>query len=219
MGDADLLTHRTAILLVDDHEVVRNGVRWTLEQARDGLYVCGEAGSVAQAIDEIGRVRPDIVLLEPRLQEADGIEAARTIRRRWPATKVVIYTSSVDTEVMWHAVSLGVSAVVLKRIKGHALIDALTVVASGGTFLDPGLDPALVETVDPDSGDHMDKLTPQERRVLSVLADGLTNPEIAASLGLSTKTVRNYVSSILAKLQVSTRTEAAVYLTKRLSSS
>jgi DNA-binding NarL/FixJ family response regulator len=205
------------VLLVDDHEVVRSGVK-ALLQATDDIVVSGEAGSVREAIDEADRTRPDVVVMDVRLIDGSGIEATREIRARHPKTKVVMLTSFADDEALFASIMAGASGYVLKQVKGGELVRAIRTVGRGESLLDPAVTNAVLDRLR--KGKHLLKdeklarLSPQEERILQAVADGKTNKEIGDELHLAEKTVKNYVSSILSKLEVARRAEAAAYLAR-----
>jgi len=205
------------VLLVDDHEVVRNGIR-ALLQAEDDIVIGGEAGSVQEAIDEADRTRPDVVVMDVRLADGSGIEATREIRARRPATAVLMLTSFADDEALFASIMAGAAGYVLKQVKSGELVRAIRTVGRGESLLDPTVTTSVLDRLR--KGKHMLKdeklarLTPQEERILTLVADGKTNREIGEELHLAEKTVKNYVSSILSKLEVARRAEAAAYLVR-----
>jgi DNA-binding NarL/FixJ family response regulator len=205
------------VLLVDDHEVVRSGVK-ALLQATDDIVVTAEAGSVREAVDEADRTRPDVVVMDVRLADGSGIEATREIRAKHPKTAVVMLTSFADDEALFASIMAGASGYVLKQVKGGELVRAIRTVGKGESLLDPAVTSAVLERLR--RGKHLLKdeklarLSPQEERILSLVADGKTNKEIGEELNLAEKTVKNYVSSILSKLEVARRAEAAAYLAR-----
>ncbi len=205
------------ILLVDDHEVVRDGVK-ALLQATDDIIVTAEASSVREAVDEADRARPDVVVMDVRLADGSGIEATREIRARHPKTAVIMLTSFADDEALFASIMAGASGYVLKQVKGGELVRAIRTVGKGESLLDPAVTSAVLDRLR--RGKHLLKdeklarLSPQEERILSLVADGKTNREIGEDLHLAEKTVKNYVSSILSKLEVARRAEAAAYLAR-----
>jgi two-component system response regulator DevR len=200
--------------LVDDHEVVRDGVK-ALLQATDDIIVTGEAGSVREAIDEADRTRPDVVVMDVRLADGSGIEATREIRAKHEGTAVIMLTSFADDEALFASIMAGAAGYVLKQVKGGELVRAIRTVGKGLSLLDPAVTSAVLERLR--RGKHLmtdeklARLSPQEERILALIADGKTNKEIGDELGLAEKTVKNYVSSILSKLEVARRAEAAAY--------
>ena len=205
------------VLLVDDHEVVRDGVK-VLLQATDDIIVTAEASSVREAVDEADRARPDVVVMDVRLADGSGIEATREIRARHPKTAVIMLTSFADDEALFASIMAGASGYVLKQVKGGELVRAIRTVGKGESLLDPAVTSAVLDRLR--KGKHLLKdeklarLSPQEERILSLVADGKTNREIGEELHLAEKTVKNYVSSILSKLEVARRAEAAAYLAR-----
>ncbi len=205
------------VLLVDDHEVVRSGVR-ALLQATDDIIVTAEAASVREAVDEADRTRPDVVVMDVRLADGSGIEATREIRARHPKTAVIMLTSFADDEALFASIMAGASGYVLKQVTGGELVRAIRTVGRGESLLDPAVTNAVLERLR--KGKHLLKdeklarLSPQEERILAAVADGKTNKEIGDELHLAEKTVKNYVSSILSKLEVARRAEAAAYLAR-----
>jgi DNA-binding NarL/FixJ family response regulator len=205
------------ILLVDDHEVVRDGVK-ALLQATDDIIVTAEASSVREAIDEADRARPDVVVMDVRLADGSGIEATREIRARHPKTAIIMLTSFADDEALFASIMAGASGYVLKQVKGGELVRAIRTVGKGESLLDPAVTSAVLDRLR--KGKHLlrdeklARLSPQEERILALVADGKTNREIGEELHLAEKTVKNYVSSILSKLEVARRAEAAAYLAR-----
>ncbi len=204
-------------MLVDDHEVVRQGIRALLEAA-GGIVVAGEAGGVREAVDVAASVRPDVVIMDVRLEDGSGIEATREIRAARPDTKVIILTSFADDEALFASIMAGAAGYVLKQVRGGELVRSVKTVAQGGSLLDPAVTGTVLDRLR--KGKHLLKderlarLSPQEERILSLVADGKTNREIGDELHLAEKTVKNYVSSILSKLEVARRAEAAAYLAR-----
>jgi DNA-binding NarL/FixJ family response regulator len=205
------------ILLVDDHEVVRQGIRALLESA-GGMVVAGEAGGVGESVEIAASVRPDVVVMDVRLVDGSGIEACREIRAARPDVKVVMLTSFADDEALFASIMAGASGYVLKQVRGDELVRSIRTVAEGGSLLDPAVTGAVLDRLR--RGKHLLKderlarLSPQEERILTLVADGKTNREIGEELRLAEKTVKNYVSSILSKLEVARRAEAAAYLAR-----
>jgi two-component system response regulator DevR len=205
------------VLLVDDHEVVRDGVK-ALLQATDDIIVTGEAGSVREAIDEAERTRPDVVVMDVRLADGSGIEATREIRAKHEKTAVIMLTSFADDEALFASIMAGAAGYVLKQVKGGELVRAIRTVGKGESLLDPAVTSTVLDRLR--KGKHLltdeklARLSPQEERILALIADGKTNGAIGDDLGLAEKTVKNYVSSILSKLEVARRAEAAAYLAR-----
>ena len=207
------------VMLVDDHEVVREGLRALLNR-RPGMTVVGEAGSVAQAIDVAAKQRPDVVIMDVRLPDGSGVEACREIRSQLPATRLIMLTSYADEEAVLASILAGASAYLLKQTRGQQLADAVEAVARGESLLDPQVTMRVLDQVRhlaaAGSGDKQSRLTENEFKILKLIAEGKTNREIAAEVYLSDKTVKNYVSSILSKLNLRRRSEAAAYIARRL---
>ena len=206
------------LLVVDDHEVVRQGLIALLDR-RAGFEVVAQAGSVAEAINAAARFEPDLVIMDVRLPDGTGIEACREIRAARPATRVVMLTSYPDEEAVLSAIIAGASGYLLKQIRGRDLVTALEAVGRGESLLDSAVTEKVLERVrrmaSGTATDDLAELTSQERKILLLLAEGKTNKEIAAEIFLSDKTVKNYVSSILSKLNLQRRTQAAAFVAKR----
>jgi DNA-binding NarL/FixJ family response regulator len=205
------------VMLVDDHEIVRDGIRAMLDP-EDDIVVTTEASTVRDAIDEADRTRPDVIVMDVRLTDGSGIEATREIRAKHPATRVLMLTSFADDEALFASIMAGASGYVLKQVKSGDLLRAIRAVGAGDSLLDPSVTNAVLERLR--KGKHLLKdeklarLSPQEERILQLVADGKTNKEIGDELHLAEKTVKNYVSSILSKLEVARRAEAAAYLAR-----
>jgi two-component system response regulator DevR len=205
------------VMLVDDHEIVRNGIRAMLH-ATDDVIVTAEAASVREAIDEADRARPDVVVMDVRLIDGSGIEATREIRAQHPGIRVLMLTSFADDEALFSSIMAGAAGYVLKQVKSNDLLRAIRAVGAGQSLLDPAVTSAVLDRLR--KGKHLLKdeklarLSPQEERILTLVADGKTNKEIGTELNLAEKTVKNYVSSILSKLEVARRAEAAAYLAR-----
>ncbi|MBO0687328.1 MAG: response regulator transcription factor, partial [Candidatus Dormibacteraeota bacterium] len=199
-------------MLVDDHEVVRSGIRAML-QANQDISVVAEAGSVHEAVQTAAATRPDVVVMDVRLADGSGIEATREIRAQRPETKVLMLTSFADDEALFSSIMAGASGYVLKQIRGGELMRAIRAVGDGQSLLDPTVTAAVLDRLR--KGKHLmrdeklSRLSAQEERILQLVADGYTNREIGQQLKLAEKTVKNYVSTILSKLEVARRAEAA----------
>ena len=200
------------IFLLDDHEVVRAGLRSLLEAESD-LEVVGEAGTVAEALARIPPTRPDVAILDVRLPDGSGVEVCREIRSQVPGTACLMLTSYADDEALFAAIMAGAAGYVLKQVGGTDLVEDIRRVAAGQSLLDPALTQRIIERMKagPEEDPRLAGLTPQERRILDLIAEGQTNRQIAASLFLAEKTVKNYVSNLLAKLGMERRTQAATY--------
>jgi DNA-binding NarL/FixJ family response regulator len=212
---------RIRLLLVDDHMIVRLGLRAVFEESAD-IEVVGEAGTVTEAIDAASRVEPDVVLMDMRLPDGSGVDACRQILATHPQTRVVFLTSYDGEEEVFSAVFAGARGFLLKEIGSDSLLAAVRAVAAGQSILDPTTTRAMAEKLKALSqSDVQDRtggsLSAQEQRVLALVAEGKTNKEIAAALGLSDKTVKNHLSNIFQKLQVSRRAHAAAIFRKRQS--
>jgi DNA-binding NarL/FixJ family response regulator len=203
------------VFLVDDHEVVRVGVRELLNSA-DDLEVVGEAGSVAEALARVPGSDADVAVLDVRLPDGNGIELCRELRSRLPELNCLMLTSFTDDEALFDAIMAGASGFVLKRILGNDLVNAVRTVATGGSLLDARSTSALLHRIrrEREEGDPVRMLTEQERVVLDLIGQGLTNRQIAEKMFLAEKTVKNYVSHLLAKLGLERRTQAAVMATR-----
>jgi two-component system response regulator DevR len=205
------------LLIVDDHEVVRVGLRTVLHN-RQGITVVGEAGSKAAAVQAVKRLKPDIVLMDVRLPDGSGVEAARDIFAGHPATRVIFLTSYMNGDSARAAMLAGAQGYVVKNIDSDQLIRSILGVSKGQSMFDPVLtQQALGRNVGSGQArsEREPSLAPQEERVLALMAEGLTNKEIAVSMQLSDKTVKNYVANMFQKLQISRRAQAAAYFVKR----
>jgi DNA-binding NarL/FixJ family response regulator len=212
------VTSPLRLLVVDDHEVVRQGLVALLER-REAFQVVAEAGTVAESIEQARRHQPDIVIMDVRLPDGSGIEACRAIRAELPNTRVVMLTSYPDEEAVLSAIVAGASGYLLKQIRGRDLVAALETVGRGGSLLDPAVTERVLERIrriatGVSENDELSQLTSQERKILLLVAEGKTNKEIAGEIFLSDKTVKNYVSSILAKLNLERRAQAAAFVAK-----
>ncbi len=199
------------VFLVDDHEVVRRGIGDLLE-VDDDVTIVGEAATVAQALTRIPVVRPDVAVLDVNLPDGNGVEICRELRSTMPELKCLMLTSFVDDEALLDAIVAGASGFVLKQIRGHDLLTAVRTVAAGGSLLDPDATARVMQRIRAEATveDPFSSLTEQERKILTLIGEGLTNRQIGQELFLAEKTVKNYVSSILAKLGLQRRTQAAV---------
>jgi DNA-binding NarL/FixJ family response regulator len=203
------------VFLVDDHEVVRRGVAELLEED-PAISVVGEAGSVAEALARVPAVRPDVAVVDMRLPDGDGAEVCRRLRERAPATRSLVLTSYSDEDAVAAAMAAGAAGYLLKQVRGSALVSAVRTVAAGGTLF--GQDSAFAAAVTRSRPAERDRrlavLTEQERTVLRLIGEGLTNRQIGARMGLAEKTVKNYTSHLLAKLGLERRTQAAILATE-----
>ena len=202
----------TRVFLLDDHEIVRLGLRELLE-AEEDLVVVGEAGTAAEALSRIPGTGANVAVLDVRLPDGDGIEVCRDIRSNHPEVNCLILTSFADDEALFDAILAGASGYVLKQIRGTDLVDAIRRVAAGQSLLDPAVTARVLERLrSPQAPDQdLAGLTDQERRILDLIAEGLTNRQIGERMYLAEKTVKNYVSNVLMKLGMSRRSEAAAY--------
>jgi two-component system response regulator DevR len=205
------------LLVVDDHEVVRQGLVSLLER-REHFQVVAEAGTAAEAVEMARKFEPDLVIMDVRLPDGSGIEACREIRSEFPNTKVVILTSYPDEEAVLSAIIAGASGYLLKQIRGRDLVTSLESVGRGDSLLDPAVTEKVLDRVRRIATgtytDEMAQLTQQEQKILLLVAEGKTNKEIASEVFLSDKTVKNYVSSILSKLNLERRAQAAAFVAR-----
>ena len=199
------------VFLLDDHEIVRRGIRDLLE-FHEGLTVVGEAGTAGEATEAILRLRPDVAVLDARLPDGSGIEVCRDVRAADPSIAVVILTSYDDDEALFSAIMAGAAGYALKQIRGNDLVDAVRRVADGQSLLDPAVTARVLERIrsGPEPAEPFAELSLQERRVLDLIGEGMTNREIAEEMFLAEKTVKNYVTTLLAKLGLQRRTQAAL---------
>jgi DNA-binding NarL/FixJ family response regulator len=200
------------VFLLDDHEVVRRGVRDLLE-AQEDFEVVGEAGTAEEGLSRIPPTQPDVAIVDMRLPDGNGVEVCREVRSRDARIQCLILTSFADDEALFDAIMAGAAGYLLKQIKGTDLVDAVRRVASGQSLLDPHVTARVLERLrrGPEEDERLARLTEQERRILDLIAEGLTNRQIAERIFLAEKTVKNYVSNLLAKLGMERRTEAAVF--------
>jgi two-component system response regulator DevR len=205
------------VYLLDDHEVVRQGLRTLLEGAGD-IEVIGESGSAVEAAHRIPALKPDVAVLDGRLPDGSGIEVCREVRSVDPGIRALILTSYDDDDALFAAIMAGASGYVLKQIKGNDLVDAVRQVAAGNSLIDPSLTARVLDRVrnPAATAPELADLTEQELKLLAFIAEGLTNRQIGEQMFLAEKTVKNYVSSILSKLGLERRTQAAVLASKLL---
>ncbi|MDB1086345.1 response regulator transcription factor [Streptomyces sp. ACA25] len=212
MGENGKIT----VFLLDDHEVVRRGVHEMLSMEPD-IEVVGEAGTAAEALVRIPATHPDVALLDVRLPDGSGVEVCREIRSRDESLKCLMLTSFADDEALFDAIMAGASGYVLKAIRGNDLLSAVRDVAAGKSLLDPVTTQQVLERLRHGGGrpdDRLAHLTDQERRILDLIGEGLTNRAIGERLHLAEKTIKNYVSSLLAKLGMERRSQAAAYVAR-----
>lgn len=211
------MTEQLKVMLVDDHEVVRQGLRALLE-AEDDIKVVAEADNGVSAVSLASAHNPDVVVMDVRMPDGSGVEACRAIRDVQPDVQVIMLTSFSDDEALFNSIMAGAAGFVLKQIRGRDLIEAVRTVAGGRSLLDPDVTKRVLERLRKAKFDEKDpklsRLSPQEERILDMVGDGLTNREIAERIHLSDKTVKNYVSTILQKLEVARRAEAASYVAR-----
>ncbi len=203
------------IVLIDDHEVVRTGIKALLDSQED-MEVVGEAGTVEEGVRRVGFDEPDLAVIDVRLPDGSGVEACRDIRERFPDVKVLMLTSFADEEALMSAILAGAAGYVLKRVKGTDLVRDIRRVGAGESLLDPDMTEALFTRLrsGPKDDPLLARLSPQEREIVHHIAEGKTNKEIAEEMFLAEKTVKNYVSNLLAKLGMSRRSEAAAYVAR-----
>jgi two-component system response regulator DevR len=206
--------NRVRVLIVDDHEVVRVGLR-TLLSSVPSIEVIGEASNAGTAIDEVKRLMPDVVLLDVRLGEGSGFDVCREIQKLEGTIRVLVLTSFADDNIVIEAISAGADGYLLKEVNREALVSGIERVSQGQSVLDPAVTGRVFgkvqSMVQNPSGNKLGMLSAQEKRVLALVAEGKTNKEIAAVMGLSDKTIKNYFSNILDKLQMTRRSQAAAY--------
>jgi two-component system, NarL family, response regulator DevR len=205
------------VFLLDDHEVVRRGIADLLTQDGD-IEIVGESGSAVEAVHRIPALHPDVAVLDARLPDGNGIDVCRDVRAVDPAIQGLILTSYEDDEALFSAIMAGAAGYVLKQIRGTDLVDAVRRVGAGQSLLDPAVTARVLDRIRSgvEQPNELKSLTDQERRILDYIAQGLTNHEIAQKMFLADKTVKNYVSSVLAKLGLERRTQAAVLATRLL---
>jgi two-component system, NarL family, response regulator DevR len=198
------------VFLVDDHEVVRRGVKDLLEAEPD-IEVVGEAGTAAEALARVPAVKPQVAILDVRLPDGDGVTVCRELRSRLPDLACLMLTSFGDDEALLSAIMAGASGYLLKQVRGSDIVGAVRTVAAGGSMLDPRMTATVIERLrHPEEGDDpVASLTDQEKRVFDLIGEGLTNRQIGETMFLAEKTVKNYVSGVLAKLGMQRRTHAA----------
>jgi two-component system response regulator DevR len=203
------------VFLLDDHELVREGIRSLLE-SDDDIEVVGEASTAAEALNRIPLAKPDVAILDVRLEDGDGIAVCRDMRSALPDLTCLMLTSFSDDEALYASVMAGAAGYVLKQIRARDLIEDVKKVAGGASLMDPRAIARVVERISnpPEQDPKLGGLSPQERRILDLIAQGRTNRQIADEMYLAEKTVKNYVSNLLAKLKMNSRTEAAIYATR-----
>lgn len=217
-SDDDGRARSITVFLLDDHEIVRRGIRELLE-GEDDIEVVGESGLAQEAARRIPALRPDVAILDGRLPDGTGIDVCREIRSREPATKALILTSYDDDEAVIAAIMAGAAGYLLKQVRGRDLVDTVRRVAAGQSMLDPQVTAQVLERVrnGPAVDPRLAQLTAQEQRILGLIGRGMTNRQIAEEMFLAEKTVKNYVSALLAKLGLNSRTQAALFVAKHQS--
>jgi DNA-binding NarL/FixJ family response regulator len=203
------------VFLLDDHELVRRGIRELLESEGD-IVVVGESGSAQEATRRIPALRPDVAILDGRLPDGSGVDVCRDVRSVDPSIKALILTSYDDDDALFAAIMAGAAGYILKQVRGNDFVDTVRRVAAGQSTLDPAMTAQVLERVrmGPPRNKELEGLTAQEQRILELIGEGLTNRQVAERMHLAEKTVKNYVSSMLAKLGLSSRTQAAIFATK-----
>jgi len=203
------------VFLLDDHDVVRQGLRFLLEQ-QDDIEVVGESGSAQEAIRRLPALRPDVAVLDARLPDGSGIDVCREVRSVDPSIKALILTSYDDDDALFAAIMAGAAGYILKQVRGNDFVDTVRRVAAGQSMLDPAMTAQVLERVrtGPPKNKELEALTAQEQKILELIGEGMTNRQIAEQMFLAEKTVKNYVSSMLAKLGLTSRTQAAIFATK-----
>ena len=215
MTDAAAPAEPIRVFLLDDHEIVRRGIRELLESEGD-IVVVGESGLAEEATRRIPALRPDVAILDGRLPDGSGIDVCREIRSQDPHIKALILTSYDDDDALFAAIMAGAAGYLLKQVRGTDLIDTVRRVAAGQSTLDPNVTRQVLDRLrsGPPEDQQLARLTAQEQRILGLIGEGLTNRQIAERMYLAEKTVKNYVSALLAKLGLSSRTQAAIFSTK-----
>jgi len=203
------------VFLLDDHEVVRRGVRDLLESEGD-VVVVGEASTAAEAMARVPAVRPDVAVLDVRLPDGDGVTVCRDLRSEFPDLACLMLTSFADDEALFDSILAGASGYVLKQVRGADILGAVRTVAAGGSLLDPGTTARVMQRLrdQATATDPLAGLSEQERKVLELIGEGLTNRQIGERMFLAEKTVKNYVSNVLAKLGMERRTQAAAFVAR-----
>lgn len=216
MADAAPTAHPIRVYLLDDHEIVRRGIRDLLEAEGD-IVVVGESGLAQEATRRIPALRPDVAILDGRLPDGSGIDVCREVRSRSPEIAALILTSFDDDDALFSAIMAGAAGYLMKQVGGNALVDAVRRVAAGQSLLDPSVTAKVLERLrsGPKEDPALAQLTTQERRILDLVGEGMTNRQIAETVHLAEKTVKNYVSSMLTKLGLQSRTQAAIFSTKQ----
>lgn len=211
------MAEKLKVMLVDDHEIVRQGLKALLE-AEDDIEIVTEASNGREAVEMAKTYVPNVIVMDVRMPDMNGVEACREIRDEDPGIQVIMLTSFSDDEALFNSIMAGAAGFVLKQIRGRDLIEAIRTVGAGDSLLDPSVTKRVLERLRKAKFDDKDpklaRLSPQEERILEMVGEGLTNRQIAENIHLSDKTVKNYVSTILQKLEVARRAEAAAYLAR-----
>jgi two-component system, NarL family, response regulator DevR len=205
------------VFLLDDHEVIRRGIKDLLEEEGD-IVVVGESGLAEEAKHRIPALRPDVAILDGRLPDGSGIDVCREVRSRDPKIAALILTSFDDDDALFSAIMAGAAGYVLKQVRSSDLVETVRQVAAGRSMLDPAVTAQVLERIrtGPKTNSALERLTPHEQRILELIGEGMTNRQIARTLNLAEKTVKNYVSSLLSKLGLESRTQAAIFVTRTL---
>jgi two-component system response regulator DevR len=213
--EQDDATDPIRVYLLDDHEIVRRGIRELLESEGD-IVVVGESGSAAEATRHIPALRPDVAILDGRLPDGSGVDVCREIRSRDPRIAALILTSYDDDEALFSAIMAGAAGYILKQVGGNDFVDSVRRVAAGQSMLDPEVTARVLDRVrsGPRADPALEQLTTQELRILELIGEGMTNRQMAEAMFLAEKTIKNYVSSMLAKLGLESRTQAAIFSLK-----
>lgn len=209
---------KIGVLIVDDHEVVRVGLRSLLSR-KPTIEVVGEAGTAAEAVAQAARLQPDVIIMDVRLPDSSGVEACREIRSTDPKVQIIMLTSHAEEDAVFNSIMAGASGYLLKQVPGREVVRAVETVAAGQSLLDPAVTQKVLEKVkrlatSQDAGE-ISQLSAQEQKVLALVSEGKTNREIARALGLSDKTVKNYLSHVFEKLHLSRRAEAAAFFARQ----
>lgn len=209
---------KTSVLLVDDHEVVRVGLRSLLSR-EPTIEVVGEAGTAADAVAQAARLQPDVIIMDVRLPDSSGVEACREIKSTDPRVQIIMLTSHADEDAVFNSIMAGASGYLLKQVPGREVVRAIETVATGQSLLDPAVTQKVLEKVKRlatgQGAGGISQLSAQEQKVLALVSEGKTNREIARALGLSDKTVKNYLSHVFEKLHLSRRAEAAAFFARQ----
>ncbi|MFB9312713.1 response regulator [Nocardioides plantarum] len=215
MADTASRSEPIRVFLLDDHELVRRGIKDLLESEGD-IVVVGESGLAAEAARRVPALRPDVAILDGRLPDGSGIDVCREVRSRDPRIKALILTSYDDDDALFAAIMAGAAGYILKQVRGTDFIDTVRRVADGQSMLDPRVTAQVLDRVrnGPPVDQELEQLSGQEQRILALIGEGLTNRQIAERMYLAEKTVKNYVSSMFAKLGLTSRTQAAIFATK-----